>query len=289
MITLVFKESYTREELLDGIREAIEKERKEKEEQRKYFERKEKEEQFRKRTNNYFYNVSLDKTSYLVNEVKLTNKELGYLYFLGAYTDYTKNNSKYSKLTKSLTNKEGLTNKEIRKILNIKRDETFYNFINKLLNYGILIVDDKKCYWINNIYIFKGERELIGGNIMSIETKEMKKGIKQMKAEHFGILIKMLPYVSCKVPALVRNPNETDTDKIEYMQTVKEICETVGIDVKSFNKLWNLRIDDRCLLFQLRNNKGKRYGINFKILHRGTIDQIKENCNNAKLNIDEML
>lgn len=223
------------------------------------------------RKGNKFYNVVVDKISYLVEDVKLTDSELAYLWYIGRKVEYhTEYPDEYFiKLVQSNKNKTGLGNKDLRKMLNLdakNKNAQWQRFKDKCINYGILMEEDKMFY-LNKAFIFKGAVD--GQNVVSTRITNTNNFFGNFNPKDIGVLINLQRFINKETLCLVENPNETDVSKLVYITSQRHLEEVSGINRRAFKRLWDMKVHDRCILTFFKNAERQGYIVNPQVFYRG--------------------
>lgn len=223
------------------------------------------------RKENKFYNVVVDKISYLVEDVKLTDSELAYLWYIGRKVEYhTEHPDEYFiKLVQSNKNKIGLGNKDLRKMLNLNtksKDAQWQRFKDKCIDYGILM-EENKVFYLNKAFIFKGS--VAGQNVVSTRITDTNDFFENFNPKDIGVLINLQRFINKETLCLVENPNETDVSKLVYITSQRHLEAVSGINRRAFKRLWDMKVNDRCILTFFKNADRQGYIVNPQIFYRG--------------------
>ncbi|MCG1020775.1 hypothetical protein [Sutcliffiella horikoshii] len=217
---------------------------------------------------NKFTNTNMDEIDYISEN--LTNAQIGYLMILQCYINYE------GKLIHSQKDKTPLKSIEIQKILRIP-ERTFYDFKDVTLKAGILTYDKNvKTYSINKKFMFKGAFN--GMNVVSIVTKEMKVGLNTSKPEELAMIFKLQKFVNFKTMALVKNPNETDLNKLEFLKQ-KDLAESLGVTASHLSrKLYQIVINGEYIIAKVKvGREPNKFMLNPNVFFRGNYAKIQEN------------
>lgn len=219
------------------------------------------------RKKNKFTNTNMDEIDYICQE--LTNAQIGFLMILQCCIDYD------GKLIHSQKDKTPLSYSQIRDILHLS-DSSFCDFRDRCIKAGIINYDDKeKAYSINKKIIFKGAFK--GMQVVSVVTKEMKEISRALKPTDLAILFKLQEYVHINSMALVKNPNETNREKIETLKA-KDLSEILGVSLNYvYSRLPKLSYNGQALIAKVQAGKKKSYMLNPKVFFRGDFAQVQEN------------
>ena len=218
-----------------------------------------------------FYNVVVDKVSYLVEDVGLTDSELAYLWYIGRKVEFHNQypDKYFIKLVKSNKDKSGLSNKDLRKMLNLdtkSKNAQWQRFKDKCINYGVLMEEEKEFY-LNKAFIFKGSVD--GQNVVSTRITNTNDFLTNFKPKDIGVLINLQRFINKETLCLVENPNETDVNKLVYIESQRHLEAVSGINRTAFKRLWNMKVDNRCILTFFKNADRQGYIVNPQVFYRG--------------------
>ncbi|MEX3711215.1 hypothetical protein ABFV99_02300 [Cytobacillus horneckiae] len=221
------------------------------------------------RKQNKFTNTNMDKIDYICEQ--LTNAQIGYLMILQCFIDYK------GKLVKSQKDKTPIKTADFLRILGLEdKRRTFYDFKDKCLAKGILIYTaEEKTYSINKEYIFKGA---FGGmNVVSMVTKGIKEGLEGNKPEELAMIFKLQQFVNFKTMALVKNPDETDSNKLDFMKQ-KDLAEALDVTTSYLSrKLYQIKIKGEYIVAKIKvGTEPTKFMLNPNIFFRGDYVQTQE-------------
>ncbi|MFX3624019.1 MAG: hypothetical protein ACE3JP_08265 [Ectobacillus sp.] len=194
-----------------------------------------------------------------VHEVilKLTTAQCGLLLVLITYIDFDG--------VLRNPDKTPMSKKDIRAALKLEGKRSFYDFMKVTLEAGILIEDGKR-YIVNSRYHFKGNsrnKELV--RVLSAKVRELH---KQNKITDIGMFYKIQAYVHIKRNVLVKNPNETNLDKLEYLNK-EELADVLDVSVEQVSKVLNrLKLDGQHCVAQLKIGREVNFVVNPDIFSR---------------------
>ncbi|MCM3704805.1 hypothetical protein M3205_03615 [Cytobacillus firmus] len=220
------------------------------------------------RKQNKFTNTNMDEIDYICQS--LTNTQIGLLMILQCYIDYD------GKLVHSQKDKTPLKTSDFLKILGlVGKESTFKKFRKDCLEKGILIYKgEEKTYSINQKYVFKGAFK--GMEVVSMVTKEIKEISKVLKPTDLAILFKLQKYVHINSMALVRNPDETNIDKIETLKAI-DLVEILGVSQNYiYSRLPKLTYNGQALIAQVKAGRKKSYMLNPNAFFRGDFAKVQE-------------
>lgn len=166
--------------------------------------------------------------------------------------------------------KTAMTKNDIRKVLKLEGKRSFYDFMKVSLEAGILIeVDDQ--FTVNSRYHFKGNsrsKELV--RVLATQVRELH---KENKLTDIGILYKIQAHVHVTRNVLVKNPNETDEDKIEFLNR-EELAGILGISTEQVRKvIGRLRVDGQLVVASMRLGRDNHFVVNPDVFNRATHDE----------------
>lgn len=221
------------------------------------------------RKQNKFTNTNMDEIDYICQS--LTNAQIGYLMILQCYIDYG------GKLIHSQKDKTPLKTGDFLKILGLlDKRQTFYDFKDKCLDKGILIyTTEEETYSINKNYIFKGAFKGMG--VVSVVTKGIKEGLKGNKPEELAMVFKLQEFVNMRTMALVKNPNETDLNKLEFMKQ-KDLATALGVSAAYLSRqLYQIEINGEYVVAKIKVGKEPtKFMLNPNIFFRGDYAKVQE-------------
>lgn len=224
------------------------------------------------RNNVKFTNTNINEIDYICDN--LTNAQIGYLMVLQCYISYE------GALIHSQKNHTPLKSSDLQKILGlVGKRQTFYDFKNKCLNAGILIYDgQEKTYSINEKFIFKGAFKGMGIDVVSMVTKEIKNGLNEAKPEELAMIFKLQKFVNFNTMALVKNSNQTNLDKLEFMKQ-KDLAQVLGVSPSHLSrKLYQIVVNNEYIIAKIKVGKEPtKFMLNPKVFFRGNYTDIQEN------------
>lgn len=168
---------------------------------------------------------------------------------------------------------EILTKVDIQNKLKLGKSE-FYNTINALLESGVLI-EDKQYYRINTDYVIMGtvgkKKHYTRIFIDSIREVYEKSHVRNHKSLYF--LFVLLPYINLQHNIFCSNPDEEEIVDVKPLY-IRDMCDIVGYDKTSSNKLWNmllnLRINGQYVICKTIRKELEVICINPRLYYKGT-------------------
>jgi len=221
------------------------------------------------RKQNKFTNTNMDTIDYV--SLHLTNAQIGYLVILKDYLDYKGN------LVHSQKDKTPLKTADFLRVLGlVGKESTFKDFRKKCLEAEIMFYNgEEKTYSINQNIVFKGAFK--GMRVVSMVTKGSKEGSKDVKPEELAMIFKLQKHVHQKTMALVKNPEETDLNKLEFMKA-KELAEYLGVTPSYLSqKLYKIVINNEYIVARIKAGKEPtKFMLNPNIFFRGDYSKVQE-------------
>lgn len=223
------------------------------------------------RNNVKFTNTNINEIDYICEN--LTNAQIGYLMILQCYISYE------GTLVHSQKNHTPLKTGDIKKVLGlVDKDSSYKDFRKKCLNAGILIYDgQEKTYSINEKFIFKGAFKDMGIDVVSMVTKEIKNGLKEAKPEELAMIFKLQKFVNFNTMALVKNPNETNSDKLEFMKQ-KDLAQFLGVSPSHLSrKLYQIVVNNEYIIAKIKVGKEPtKFMLNPTVFFRGDYTAVQK-------------
>ncbi|CDQ38920.1 hypothetical protein [Virgibacillus salexigens] len=183
----------------------------------------------------------------------LNNKDLGYYLILQTYIDY-------KNMIKSTTDSNlPMTREQMQEVLKISSNKTLVNLVKRFKKQGLLYEEkvglygkQHKAFFIADKYCF---RKGISGDSRKRKTDKAVKvfmsSLQEVYAQgdfkpaDIGFIYKVIPFVHYDSNYLVKNPNERDYSKAEYL-TIDDLAQVQGLSrQKTAQKLTNLVYDNK--------------------------------------------
>lgn len=215
-----------------------------------------------------FSNTKIEAIDYVCEN--LTNTQIGFLMVLQKYLSYD------GVLVKNQKTKTPMTRKEIMKALDVEsKPSTFNDFRKSCIDKGIVIYDKKnKEYSINKDVIFKGKFKML--NVVSAVCNDLEKISTNLKPVEKAIIFKLQKYVHRHSMELVKNPEETNTKKLEYL-SIDDLSEVLSVS-KSYiyKKLYMMVYDGEYVLARVSVGRRKSFMLNPRVFFRGDYQDVQD-------------
>lgn len=214
-------------------------------------------EQFRGRQPDFTF-AAMDAISEVTNV--LTTAQCGYLLVLQCYVSYED-----GRLNNG--NKTPMTTSDMIDALKLGRKrQTFYDFLRKCMESGIITKNDDGSYNVNPRYHFRGVTH--NRAVIRSYTAKVKAVYREVNAADLGLMYRMLPFVHYGTNALCANPTEKYPHNIRWFNG-KELADAIGIHEKSLSRsLPRMKFGDEYVIARLNVGGTMKYVFNPNVFYR---------------------
>jgi hypothetical protein len=190
----------------------------------------------------------------------LTTAQCGYLLVLQCYVSYED-----GRLNNA--NKTPMDTSDMIAALKLGRKrQTFYDFLRKCLDNGIITKNDNGSYNVNPRYHFRGVTH--NRAVVRSYTAKVKAAYREVNAADLGLMYRMLPYVHYGTNALCDNPTERDPLYIRWFNG-KELAEAIGVHEKTLSgRLTRMKFGDEYVIARLNVGGTMKYVFNPNVFYR---------------------
>jgi hypothetical protein len=221
----------------------------------------------------YFYFYEKMKTINMINSMKTR-----FLY-LCSFVSYNTDGSLLVDTDKETSARVPLSKDDIREKLKLG-DREFYKTLKELSKNSLIEVNGNGNYCINTDMIFRGKLSI--SQKKKNYTRMFMEGIKKLYRECSPKQHKQLYYLFMILPNInlrfncVCTYDTVDKEIESEIETLnmKEMCELIGYNpansAKITNELFELRIDEKEVMLEVRRHKKKFIKINPLIYYKGT-------------------
>jgi len=192
----------------------------------------------------------------------LTKAQCGFLLLLQCHVNFGD-----GRLVNS--DKSSMTTDDMRRVLRMKsgRRNTFYDFLRRCTESGIIIANEDGSYAINDRYHFRGNAP-IGLSVIKSYSARIKSVYGAVRPEDLGIIYRMLPLVHYATNTLCTNPGELVPERIKSLNR-KELAEAIGISVGEISRrLPTLTVDGEYVIAKVSIGGTESYMFNPWIFYR---------------------
>lgn len=191
----------------------------------------------------------------------LTTAQCGYLLLLQCYVGYDNG---------ELTNadKTPMKTADMLSALQLGRKrQTFYDFLRKCLEHGIIAENESGNYSVNPRYHFRGVTR--NRAVIRSYTAKVKQVYREVKAADLGLIYRMLPFVHYGTNALCDNPLEQNPKEIRWFNGA-ELAAAIGIDNRElYKRLPRMKFGDEFVVAKLSvGGDGPRFIFNPNVFYR---------------------
>lgn len=205
--------------------------------------------------------VSMDELHEVIDA--LTTAQCGYLLVLQCFADYDG-----GRLVTGGKAKKPMTTADMMEVLQLKRKrQTFYDFLNKCVDHGIITKDAAEDYAVNPKYHFRGASQ--NRAVIRAYTAKVREIYREVNAADLGLIYRMLMFVHFETNALCANPTEKDPRKVRWFNG-KELAEAIGVHEKTLsNRLSRLKFGGEYVIARLKIGKETtKYIFNPNVFYR---------------------
>ncbi|WP_026263733.1 hypothetical protein [Paenibacillus terrigena] len=182
---------------------------------------------FRGRQDNFTFSVL--ETLHEVTSV-LTRAQRGFLFLLQCYINYDD-----GRLISA--NKSPMTTEDMRKALKMdgrRKKSSFYDFLNRCVEHGIILANEDGSYSVNERYHFRGTSQT-GLSVIKSYTAKIKRMYGTTRPEDLGLIYTMLQLTHYGSNTLCANPSEQVPEKVRSLNR-KELASVLGISVGEISR-----------------------------------------------------
>ena len=187
----------------------------------------------------------------------------GYILQLQTYTNY-ENELYLNKQSRKPLNRTG-----IAKVLNIKNRSKSKEFIDLMLDLGVLKhvkTDNGKVFVMNEKYSIRGEP--YNNKYVKFFHNSIRQVYEENSADDVAFLYALLPYVSLEDNVLAHNPYEQNPSKLDVL-TSKDIAQLTGVSVDTVYRKKDRMTFNNLAVFKTETKLGKtNYVINPLVFYR---------------------
>lgn len=191
----------------------------------------------------------------------LSTAQCGYLLVLQCFADYDG-----GRLVKG--RKEPMTTADMMDVLQLKRKrQTFYDFLSRCTEHGIIAKREDGSYAVNPRYHFRGASH--NRAVIRAYTAKVREIYREVNAADLGLIYRMLLFVHYETNALCANPTERDPRKVRWFNG-KELAEAIGIHEKTLSsRLSRLKFGNEYVVARLKLGKEiTKYVFNPNVFYR---------------------
>lgn len=190
----------------------------------------------------------------------LSTAQCGYLLVLQCYVSYTD-----GRLNNA--NKTPMATSDMIAALKLGRKrQTFYDFLRKCLDNGIITKNDNGSYNVNPRYHFRGVTH--NRAVVRSYTAKIKAAYREVNAADLGLMYRMLPYVHYGTNALCDNPTERDPLNIRWFNG-KELADAIGVHEKYLaRRLPKMKFAGEYVIGRFHLGDTRKYVFNPNVFYR---------------------
>lgn len=196
---------------------------------------------------------------------KVSDKNVAKIIYLATFIDYENNKLVYAGRGRT---KRAFEKKDIRQELGIKQHKAFEDFVQEMVDNGIMEFKQDGIY-LSTDWFYKGElrndvvkqiNQLGTFSRMYVNTiRQLYKQVKTTQHKSLGYLFRLMPFIDWEYNVISKEPN-TGLNAVQKALTKKDIAELLGIEFETFKKA------EKALMGLTINIQGQQYYAMGKII-----------------------